>query len=963
MLLITHAQAQPQQRLYTEFNYDQIGNIEQIVRDISGVAPQIDSVSPLIVRESQVVNVIVDGQGLRGAILSNNDGIFQFSNIQSSDQQLTFTLEVAEDVELNSSPIEVSTGLGAQSFDLQVFSELPQFLLSPLPIILKQGETLSLPVSLSQVDALPHELSITNSDDQVATVNVNSISILAGELFPNQSIVIEGLELGKTELRFQSPTLGEFDYLVSVVGSGYSDIPGIDGQVRSFQSGQLGINKLFVPSTLIEQQFFSPTVSIVKEEPDSPVLSQFDAVSTQLSISKGAYISGIEPQSVSSGETATLLIQGSGLQNGQEIQFVPADGVAINNFTPNADGLSASVNVTVDEGIAAPQIRQLQYTVSSGEIIPPQNIGADRVYIGGSTPIINSVSPIFFNRNDVRQVTVQGENLFGVTSVTFDNMEGLNVSTPVINNTGTTATFNIQIAEFALLGGRRMVLKSLNGDSEAVNINANEIFIEDRPPVIITPAVSPIVGLIKSTEAQPLSQFAVSESINILKGQVVQQVMPNSRSVGSNFVLTIEGFGLSQVDTLEFFPNDGISISSLQPASSGETVTAQISIANDAPATIRQLKLTANGINVPFSSREDRFEIVLEQAEVDSIQPQQVVKGTSTAFTVRGVRLVDVNSISVIPSDGIIIGSIEEANDGRSVQAQISVSDDAVVGQRIVVVNTNGGSTSSEALPMNTFSVIDEIQLTVTPVLTPIVGLSKLSTSNEVEQTTALSNYVGINKQVTIVPVTQERFQQSPLVGLVKGARADVITPNVLPIGSNNQTIVISGNGLNDVSQVEITPIDGITFNGEAIISTSGDAISINLSVASDSPQTLRNIELQKADGSIIPFVELANANILIAGNQPIINSITPIQETRGANFVMTIRGINFDAIQSVSARPANGISFGTPNVSPAGDLISVPVSIDLDAIEETKVIIVTTSAGESIEVSMPSNTFNVISN
>jgi len=167
---------------------------------------------------------------------------------------------------------------------------------------------------------------------------------------------------------------------------------------------------------------------------------------------------------------------------------------------------------------------------------------------------------------------------------------------------------------------------------------------------------------------------------------------------------------------------------------------------------------------------------------------------------------------------------------------------------------------------------------------------------------------------------------------------------------------------LDDVVTVRTVPADGVTLNGPAIISADGSTVTFTADVAQNAPQVSRRLELVTSDDVIIPFT-LPQANLLqVSGLAPQIDSIEPIQEARGATFVMTIRGINFVGVESVQAVPASGIQFGAPLVAADGRSLTVQVVIDSNAVTQDKVIQVITTAGSTISISMPENTFTVIS-
>jgi len=125
-------QALAQERVFSEYEYDEVGNIISRTQDVSNAAPTIDAVTPSIVRQNQTLAITLTGQGLRGAWLGNENVFFTFSDVESSNEQLQFTLAVDKDADQGVAQISVSTQLGTGFFSLNVLNELPRFTAVPL---------------------------------------------------------------------------------------------------------------------------------------------------------------------------------------------------------------------------------------------------------------------------------------------------------------------------------------------------------------------------------------------------------------------------------------------------------------------------------------------------------------------------------------------------------------------------------------------------------------------------------------------------------------------------------------------------------------------------------------------------------------------------------------------------------------------------------------------------------------
>jgi len=166
-----------QERLYSEYEYDEVGNTTSKLQDLSGTPPSISAVSQSVVRQNQVVTFIIDGSGLRGAEVTNADGYFIFSNTQTTNEQIVTTLRVGQDALEGFSQISVSTGLGVDSVSLEILTELPVLRISPIPLVIKTGTTLTLGLSLSKADVISHSIDVSVADVNVVALNTGSLTV------------------------------------------------------------------------------------------------------------------------------------------------------------------------------------------------------------------------------------------------------------------------------------------------------------------------------------------------------------------------------------------------------------------------------------------------------------------------------------------------------------------------------------------------------------------------------------------------------------------------------------------------------------------------------------------------------------------------------------------------------------------------------------------------------------------
>jgi len=579
--------------------------------------------------------------------------------------------------------------------------------------------------------------------------------------------------------------------------------------------------------------------------------------------------------------------------------------------------------------------------------------------------VIESVSPIFLNRGDVRTITVRGADLQTVRGVRFDNNDNLVFSNPTVAEDGRSLTFGLEVVGFAILGPRRLILDSLLGDSTALHSAANVINLEDNPPRDLTPVVSPLVGVERqvNSASQPTENTARAQLVGVSRGNLLTAITPNSRAQGSSVTLALQGQGLDDVIAVEFEPAQGINVGAYTANADGSSASLDITIANDADPSQRRVILVSDTGDVNALARADRFTVTLPRPQIESVSPLLIDRSQGLVpITIRGDLLNNATIVSVIPPTGVTVSLPVSSADGRRVSAALTVASNAPLTPRIIQVTTPGGSTESVAMLSNTVRLVDQIDAVLTPITSAQVGVVREVTPVPQTQTlNALSVGIGVVRETTPVINQQTNSAFANNVGITKGPAAFSLAPMNLPINTQNQTIEVLGTNLDNVTTVQTIPADGVALTGPAIISADGTRVTFSASVADDAPQVPRRLELVTATG-VVPFATPNASQLLITGLQPQLESIEPIQQVRGANFTLTLRGINLTGAQAVQAAPANGIQFGTPSVAADGRSLTVPVVIDPAAATQQVVISVTTAAGITTASALPENTFTIIS-
>jgi len=344
------SQGHAQERVFSEYQYDEVGNIISRSQDVSGAAPSIAEVSPSIVRRNQTLRITLTGLGLRGASLGEQNSFFSFSDITSTNEELSFTLSVDEDADEGPAQTSVSTGLGTVFFSLNVLPELPDLRIAPTPITFTPGTTRALNISLSAVDVLDHTVSVSIADTSIATISISQIDFVQGSITADQTLSMSALSLGNTAITFESETLGSYIYSVTITDDEFVFTPGSN---VSFNSPAVGLNKLFTlpPPDLVEQGPFIAELRINKLLTEADVSEQNNAISNPVGVLKGNYHLRPEPKAVGAGANLQqVTIQGRGLIGVESVEITPNENVIVSDLLADSNGDSISFNVSVDVG-------------------------------------------------------------------------------------------------------------------------------------------------------------------------------------------------------------------------------------------------------------------------------------------------------------------------------------------------------------------------------------------------------------------------------------------------------------------------------------------------------------------------------------------------------------------------------------------------------------------------------------
>lgn len=922
----------------TEYQYDPAGNILKVITGGTVQSPAISSITPSIIRRGQTLSFTVAGTGLSNTNVSMSDGGLVVTSPATTAQQATFNLYASASAALGAQQVRLTSAAGTAAVPITVMPTLPKVNVSPAPMAIPpDGVFRNFTISLSNADVIDHTIALSSGNTAKVAVQPSSITIPAGQT--EAQAQIKGIAAGTASINLNSTTLGNTSVPVFIT----AEFKGINTS-------------------------FSPGVGVVLEGISVPVEKQETAYYPRaVRVVMGAYLDGVAPKSLAQGSGPTnLVLSGEALQGVSSISIQPNTGLTIGTMSVAADGKSLTLPVTVAAD-APPTARKVIVQAGANRIIPATADG-DQIKIVRLPPAIDSIDPLFATRGAIAMtLTIRGRNLQEATAVTAAPATGLVFdSTPSVNADGTVLTVRLSIDPLANTGPRVITVTTPGGSSGVEAAAANTFTIVSDIGSAITPISSPLVGVVLQDNSPPaqISQNPQSAPVQVTLGPVFTGMTPAVRTIGDNFTLTLQGRDLQGVTSLQFVPATGITVGALSVQPDGNSISVPITIAENAPQTLRTVKLFAGTVPVyPSQPTVNQFRVTARLAEIVSMDPVVMKIGAAaTTLTVRGRNFQNVSEVRFTPSDGVQISNPPTVNsDQTQLTVTVTVGASAQPGQRVVSLVTPAGESDTTSTAANTVTLANNVGGTITPIFTRVGVVLTDNTPPSTIDTQAIAPQVGVVLQDGS-PAPQQAI--GPLVtmpvGAVVGPYADKVTSGNWVQGGSGE-LTITGDGLNAVTSIALTPATGLTFTAAPTISSDGKQLTVPYNVAADAPSTVREIALNGQAGRILFVNPMGGIVFVVPAAKPTFDSITPILATQGNLITLTVRGQNLQGVQRIYAEPADGLVFDTvPTVNATGTEATVRVQINSDAPLGARVIRLATPAGDSPAEATERNTFTV---
>jgi len=953
-------------RNYTGFQYDESGNLISIESELSNQPPQITSITPSSIRIGPAVAVSVIGTDLRSATITPDSSNILIQNVTSTATTVDFNVVATNATTLGSHQLTFSTPLGETTASVTIEPRLPVLFVSPSPLAASVNSGANtLDIRLSSADIVDHVINFSISSTTVATVSPASVTIPAGSTTASVAVAVQPLSIGNTGVLISSSTLQNTSIPVFITEPFVAPIG-----ANAFFSSILGVvlTPPPEPPELLPRGPFISELEVINPVDDVADTNDIGPVTSGvLGINVGTGLLSIEPNTVGmGGGTQTLTLSGVGLDAVNGVDILPIDGISIGAYLPEIDGTSATLDISVADGSQI-GLRQLKLSIA-GDVIPAVTPNSDRFRITDAVPEIISIDPITVVRGTTSVLlTVRGRQLHDVTALNITPASGMISATPQSNVDGTVVTARITIPEDVPLGPRLVSVSAAGGNSSQTLTAANTLTVVNAPGQDVTPLSSLALGVLNGNAEEPTTKVlgpVISNTLGVTFGATVTGLAPSAQAIGADFTLTISGEGFETDDTVVFQPTDGLTLGAVTVATDGKTITLPVSIASDAPQSVRNVQVLRNGVPLPASSASaSQFLVTGLIPVLESVSPTHVVIGaTPVPVTLRGRFFDGAQQVRLLPPDGVSVSSPTVSGDGNSLVINVSAIAGSVAGTRMVVVDSPAGSSSSISTSANSLMLVNQVLNVVTPVSASNLGvvLEEQAPTQPTVNRDAVSDLLGVVVEQAVVPEVTPLDARSGILGVARGAFARQIQPSAVAVGSAFD-LTVTGQALDLVTGVSFVPTDGITLTGALTVNPEGSLLTAPIVIAAGTETSSRAVVLTTATGDLA-FSDASANQLRISDGTPEIISLSPIQERQGQTFNLLVRGVSLDDAIAVTATPSTGIIFATNPISNAsGTEVSVQITVAGDAPPGPRLITVVTPAGNTSVNLGPANTFTVL--
>jgi YD repeat-containing protein len=564
---------------------------------------------------------------------------------------------------------------------------------------------------------------------------------------------------------------------------------------------------------------------------------------------------------------------------------------------------------------------------------------------------IRHTSPNRVNIGTEARLTIHGNGLSEVQSAAIEPSTGVTLGTPVAAADGFTVEVPITVASEAPVTQRRLILKNASGAVyPAAHPTADRIEIVRSAPQI--DSIEPLFGTANTTIKMTIRGRDLHAAESILFNPstgIMTDAMP---------VVSADGTVLTAKVHLGWNAASGqYTVAVATPGGLSSTAAAStntFTIVNEIKQAITPILAPAVGVTVetPSTPKSSSYGLtspvvnVIRGTTATALTPSVGIVGEETTLTIEGNELSGVTSIEFIPNAGLTVGTLTAATDGKSVTVPVTIAADAALtlrqvrlmaGTAEVPFATPEASRFKVSLPLPEIHSITPITLQIgqAPIALTIRGRNfKDASAVKVTPTDGMTIGIppadGSSTEVTVNISAAATAATGPrLVTVVTPAGESSTT-----LASSN-TITLANSAGSTYSPI-VAPIVGVVkqFDSQPASTAVGPIATPVLGVVVESvpaPVSTTTTHYANKVGVALGSVAL---------------SLDAVGFAPGFNGALTISGHELDAVTSVSVKPAEGITFGTPTVSSDSAQVAVPMTVDATAARGVRTVTLGTAAG-----------------
>ena len=422
-------------------------------------------------------------------------------------------------------------------------------------------------------------------------------------------------------------------------------------------------------------------------------------------------------------------------------------------------------------------------------------------------------------------------------------------------------------------------------------------------------------------------RVARSPGLGLGKGErLLQELSPGHVVRGGERELTLLGRGLSNVDGLRIVEEEGLVVERVEADAGGERVRVRMSVAEDAKTGTRRLQwLEGSEVLREVLPSASRLVVLEGMPELESVSPQQLLRGEGVELVLRGKHLREVRELKINPAQGLrVLGTLQENAAGTELRVWLEVQEYAQLGERVLQVRTLSGSSAEAGTAHNRLHVVNG----------PVRAIPQVQGA-----------HVGVTREVEAVVLRIPRSARSVSLGVAKGRVLWELAPEVLSRGVAMEW-VLRGQGLASVDEVELDPAEGVELE-ELRTEASGGAVRLRVRVSEDAGLGWRQVRV-RAGGEQVSGSEKTKW-VQVVEPAPELESVSPQWVARGSTVQLVLRGRYLGEVRELRLEGGSGVrTLGNAQVNSEGNEARWTLQVAADAAEGVRWVVLRTAAGST---------------